>query len=564
MKKLYLNKSKGLPLFVVLITFAAAIFYMTAYLSSEIRGNINWHILPGAMFGIPQPLAEKGLTPLYFGPGETGWDGQFYYYIANDLRGTPETIRHIDADAYRYQRVGLSLAAKIVSIITLQKWVSPLTYYLTNLLLILLATYIWADYLQKKNYSPWIALFWSLGIGTQLTLLNGLPDAAADSFVIIALINYLQRRYLLYAITITFALLSREIYVFVPIMLGIVSAWNWFYEKPRHLVDLVKQGLIHGVPTLIWCLWRLYLVLHFHKTPISQTSNILNLPFISSIYYLFHNHSGTGNRIFLYIFLTFIGISLSIIIKTILCIRIRPLETRAAICLAFLPICILYLCFGNTVMFHFSGFMKTATIFCFFIPLSYVLAQRPMHKYMFFFLIAVTIFSVIVLYKYRTRTTPSSTMYQYSKYTKDLKVSNLAVLCLNKPRSKLTLVGIEDFYYNNFFRSLHTLPDAKIFTIRVENLSNQTFPLTTGQGAIRLSYQWLDAKGNKSKQRHNGLRAFIMQPLKPNQVVTMPMVIEFPEEAGSYDLVLSLVQEGCGWFYQAQDNGAIKIHYVLH
>lgn len=549
------------PIFVPLVTLLTALFLLTVYLSGELRGNINWHFLPGKMFGVPENLAKKGITPLYLAPGETGWDGQFYYYISNDLKATPATTVHIDADAYRYQRVGLSLLAKIASLITFKSWVSPLTYYLTNLFLILLASYIWARYLYKSGHSPWVALFWSLGVGTQVTVLNGLPDAAADSCIIIALICYLCRYYSVYIIAATFAALSREIYLLVPFVLGSASLWHWLKERPLNFRQLFKIALTHGIPILIWVSWWTFLVWHLHKTPASQAAGILGLPLASFMHFLIHpSPFRIKSLILLLIFISLLILALKNIYKALWDSLHKSDTELKNICLAFLAISLLYLCFGPTVMFHYTGFMKAINIFFFFIPLYYVLSKQPIPKGLIVFFSLATIFSLSVLYTDRIEN-PASTRYEYTKYPQNLNVSAQDVPCLKNPKAKLTLVGIEDFYYRSIFREIRGFPDVKIFTIRVTNLSNQTIPMTSGAGATRLSYQWLNANGDVLK---DGIRAFILQDLANKQTITMPMMVEFPKRRGHYTLMISLIQENCGWFNKENEDNSVKINYEIH
>lgn len=141
----------------------AALYHIIAfsfYLHGTLEGQINNHILAGDMFGVPDALQQKGIKPLYYGPGRTGWDGQFYYYIANDLLGLKDTSEHIDASTYRYQRVGLSLYTAIVAALTGQDWVSPDTFFVSYFVLVLVATWFGAKLLIVRGggggtrYSP--------------------------------------------------------------------------------------------------------------------------------------------------------------------------------------------------------------------------------------------------------------------------------------------------------------------------------------------------------------------------------------------------------------------------
>ena len=67
---------------------AAALYHFMAfsfYLHGTLEGQINNHILAAEMWGTPAKMQARGIKPLYHGPVQTGWDGQFYFYIANDL-----------------------------------------------------------------------------------------------------------------------------------------------------------------------------------------------------------------------------------------------------------------------------------------------------------------------------------------------------------------------------------------------------------------------------------------------------------------------------------------------
>ena len=126
---------------VVLIFLTYTLGSFCIYLERTLNGNINNHIFSGEMFGVPVDLKERGIKPLFYGPSQTGWDGQFYYYMSNDILALKDTASHIDSPSYRYQRVGLSLYAATVAKILGMDWVSPATYFISYLFLILAATW---------------------------------------------------------------------------------------------------------------------------------------------------------------------------------------------------------------------------------------------------------------------------------------------------------------------------------------------------------------------------------------------------------------------------------------
>jgi len=78
-----------------------SIYTMTTYLKGPLNGNFDHYLMQADRWGMPEEIKQHGVTPLYLDEWNSGWDGQFYYYIANDLLGYKDTPEHIDADAYR-------------------------------------------------------------------------------------------------------------------------------------------------------------------------------------------------------------------------------------------------------------------------------------------------------------------------------------------------------------------------------------------------------------------------------------------------------------------------------
>jgi len=107
--------------------------------------------------------------------------------------------------------------------------------------LILLGTVVAARFFIKEGVPAYWIIPWSVGMGTQITLLNGLPDGAADALLIIGMIAAYQKRYGPYALAITFACLSREAYVAFPAL----------FFGAQVLERLIKQRSIKPVPELL-------------------------------------------------------------------------------------------------------------------------------------------------------------------------------------------------------------------------------------------------------------------------------------------------------------------------
>ncbi|WP_395008106.1 hypothetical protein [Undibacterium sp.] len=397
-----MNKKNFFQIFLALLVTASVSGYsMYRYVSGPLNGNFSSHIMSAKHWGVPVELEKNGIEPLYTAKNVVGWDGQFYYFMANDLLAQKDTSEHIDADAYRYQRIGLPLFAKILSVVTLQDWVSTQTYYASSFILILLAVLVGGHYFARNNVSPLWMLPWSLGIGTQITMLNGLPDAAADAFFIIALVACLSRRYWFYCVFISFAALSREAYILFPLIFFAGMTWVQFKTK-EHQFRLL-DWLLCAIPIVLFACWHIFVRVHFDKTPELQASKILGFPLISTFTHMFAGLSGhypgapegafsrlQGADIVFYLILLFSTYAAAFKfspLKKLNFTNILP----TALSLYLISLISLYLFFGDTVMGHFTGYMKAASLFLFLWPFFILLSGGKIQKHVGLLLLAITI-----------------------------------------------------------------------------------------------------------------------------------------------------------------------------
>ena len=573
------------PIFWTLIVLVSHLVIFSAYLATEIRGNIGWHVLPSETFGIPPKLQEQGHEVLYPAP-QSGWDGQFYFSIANDPLALNGTEEYVDADAYRYQRAGLPILSKIISIITLQDWVSPMTYYLTSLILIMMAVYYFSKDLIKSGGHPVYSVFWGLGMGTILTSMNGLPDAAADSLLILSLLALKSNRMLLFAILSSFAALSREAYILLPAGVIFFSIVQIFLnrncvEKENcencESTNLKLKIILMSIPLVIFGSWHVFIRKHFGVSPSSQAHSILDKPFRSL---LKHFEITWGNEqnlfpffaliIFVFILLLTLflyskllyekGFLVALKSRSKFLEKLQSISKEEMALLSLIPLPILYLCFGDVVMFHYTGYLKAASLFLFLtVYISFIMLNK--HKWP-----TIIVNTIALLYitpymlKERVFIDTPSTAYKFSEYSDKNDVLETQEI-LNKFSSKIELKGMKDFYHSNFFRELWGKNDLKVFNVSVLNTSGSPFMKSRGVGEIHMSYHWLNDKGQVIQ---DGIRNKLQAVVKPNESHQMDMIVKYPNEPGDYRLILSLVQEGYAWFYQAGDKGAFSMDVRIH
>tara|TARA_R110001583_G_scaffold149372_1_gene301455 strand:+ start:15265 stop:16956 length:1692 start_codon:yes stop_codon:yes gene_type:complete len=551
---------KIMPIIGVTVCFLLfTILSFWVYLERTLEGDINNHILAGEMFGTPSELVQKGIKPLYHGEGQTGWDGQFYYYMANDLLGLKDTAVHIDAPAYRYQRIGMSLFAAIIAKLINSDWVSPILYIYSYLTLITIASIVGARLLQSMGVNPYWILLWSLSAGTQITLFNALPDAAADSFLIIAIGFIVIRRYFFASVFFSFAALSREVYaifpaaiLFVSVVMPAIANLSRENFKAR-LLSLFFPSPIYFllIPCIVVVGWQAYVISHFGVAPSKLAHGILGAPFSAWYEYFMssvrghHKLVGAGwvsiaELLSLASFLFILVLSAIASVRVVLC-REEPFHGGRGLALAWVMLIGLYACFGPTVMMHYTGYFKAISIFLFLIPLylGFCGFSSVIRRILFF--IIIVIFCQVGIYNMKARILPVHS--NLDKYTKMSSVSTSGSYeCFNDYRYSVEINDIE--YFRSRF--LSGLPDYMLMNINVVNLSSYPWiSHSLGLGSVHMSYQWLDVDNNVVV---DGIRSAILNKVNPQDSINTTLFVAVPHVSDVH-LELSPVQEGCAWFH---------------
>ena len=149
--------------------------------------------------------------------GETGYDGQFFLFIALDPRHA-----HASADepAYRYSRILYPLTARALA--GGRSGLVPFALLLVNLIAVGAGTLAVALLLRHRGLSPWYAAVFGLYPGLFFAVTRDLAEPLAYALVAAALLAFERRR--LPAAVALFALagLARETTLLFPLAL---AAW---------------------------------------------------------------------------------------------------------------------------------------------------------------------------------------------------------------------------------------------------------------------------------------------------------------------------------------------------
>lgn len=528
------------------------------YNARTLKGNIDNHILSSEMFGMPDEIRARGLTPLY-GPKDSGWDGQFYFYMSNDILGVKDTAKHIDAPSYRYQRIGLSLYAAIVAKLTGRDWVSPTTFFVSYLALVFAATLAGARLLQRNGAHPAWVLLWSFSVGTQLTLFNALPDAAADAFLILALFLVFTGRVGWSFIPFTFAALSREVYALFPsailgfVILSSLKGAGVFQRLAEQLIG--KRYVLLLIPGIVAVAWNVYLTRHFGASPSSQAHGILGMPLAAwaqSMNVALHPAS-TGGRLrlgsFEFFSLAFFLLVLVAALRTAAnTIRLpqgplRPVVHGVAASLALFAL--LYACFGPTVTGHFSGYFKAVAVFFFLIPLLVALTGTggTLKRLLYGLLVVAVLHTSSGNLSQRVFASPGNIdkFTRMSALTETRRFECFGTYMADVKVNRITLIRTTSW------GALFGGGDQIVVNVALTNTGQHPFVSSTGFGSVFMSYHWNDAKGATVV---DGIRSALPSAVEPGQTVDVDVVTPVPARNG-LTLRLSPVQEGCAWFYQA-------------
>lgn len=182
--------------------------------------------------------------------GSDGYDGQFVYYIAQDLNPT-SVADHLDVPAYRYQRILLPFLARLLSLgnTAALPWVLAAIGVFSQTL----GTWGVGVLLNKWGINSWYALVYGLWVGFILSVRLVLPESLAYALVIAAILAQIDRRYVLSAILYALALFAKDIVLFFVVAQGLLYLW----KKDIHRA--VQFGLIAILPFALFQVW-LYFV----------------------------------------------------------------------------------------------------------------------------------------------------------------------------------------------------------------------------------------------------------------------------------------------------------------
>jgi hypothetical protein len=347
---LALRTGRFAPVLWAAAAFALLFTAFTAWVHHTYAGHFDGPFHASHLFGLPDAELAAGLRPVY--PySSSGWDGQFYYHLANDPFLRADTARHFDNPSYRAQRVGVPLLARALATLAGRSVVPPWLYHALQFGLTCLGFGVLTWWLRRQGKSPWYACAWLCGGGVQLSLPHGLLDAPADALFIAAFAALLSRRLAWYAVAAALLVLTREGFVVFPAAVFLATlcgrvAW----DRPNYWARLAITAL-PGVVLLAWTgyvAWRLGISL---LAPERNIPGLTSKPFVAFWQRLVFD---AQNNLLQEGWLTLVtGATLAVLTALAL--------LRARRCLAMacaLPFLLLTCCLGTIIWHDRTGYLK--------------------------------------------------------------------------------------------------------------------------------------------------------------------------------------------------------------
>lgn len=199
----------------------------------------------------PLSLARLGTRYLEGDPnGSEGYDGQFVYYIAREIRPS-QVAPYLDVPAYRYQRILLPLLGWLFSLGSLE--LIPWTLMALGVASQAAGTWLVAEILAGWGVSRWYALVYGLWVGFVLAVRLDLPEPMAYALVAGAILAGERNRSFLNWLLYGLALFAKEV-TLAFLLAALLS--SLIQRRWRDFGGLLLVGLMPYLLFQLWLSWN--------------------------------------------------------------------------------------------------------------------------------------------------------------------------------------------------------------------------------------------------------------------------------------------------------------------
>jgi hypothetical protein len=363
--------TRNTPLLIALLGIVVYLAY-TGILLTVAGGDLLGLMSFGEFF---VDADTAGIASEFIRP-RTGYDGQFYYRLAQDTFSIQQTAFGITLDdpPLRQQRMLLPL---LTSIITRGEVASvPIVMLFINILAVGGCGWAAAHILQRFDCSPWYGVLFVFYPGFAISVGRFLTEPLAFLLMLFSLLALINRRNLLAAVMLSLAVVSRE----TATLLVASGFFTWFIQKHLRPTDKTSQpfrptAIYWLLPCLTFFLWQAWLYQQWGRTFLnSARGSTFGFPgagFVNAIAYNFSNFDQAG---FLYLLM----ILLTVVYLAYLLPRLKKSPDLMHISIyAYL---LLAVCVGFDVWVASPGFFRVFTELSLLGLLAYLMVNKGMGK----------------------------------------------------------------------------------------------------------------------------------------------------------------------------------------
>jgi len=244
------------------VALAVGLFYVLVAraLLPGFGGNYSGFLQVGRSFvdRVPFLKDRPDLKSQLFVGSQTGYDGQFVYYIAFDpfLRALQNPVSYrdvVDAPPYRYGRIGFSLLTKLFSGDRPERY--PQTMVWTILASTIVGAFLLALIAQHYGRSALWGLAYMLVPGFVQSLHGALPEPIAAAGLLGGYWLLLRGRAGWAAVLFAASLLMRETGIILVVALVVWKAWD---GRDRRGAAVLASALLPLIAWRAYVGWRLF------------------------------------------------------------------------------------------------------------------------------------------------------------------------------------------------------------------------------------------------------------------------------------------------------------------
>ncbi len=246
------NASVKAPFLCTLACVVLGFGWEFSTVNSNYDGNWTSLFCTGSAFPPPPALAAERI---YLFPRSTGYDGQFYHYVAHDPLYRTEIGRAIPDPAIRYGRILLPALAWLAALGN-QHWIDR-AYIACNLFFLGLGAWLLARWLVWRKANPALAILYVLAPAALIALDRLTVDLAFTSLCLAFLLYVREKDDAKLYVTLVLAALCRDT---GAVLVAACTLDQWIAHRFR-------RGLCFATAILPAVAWSIYVRLHMPPSP---------------------------------------------------------------------------------------------------------------------------------------------------------------------------------------------------------------------------------------------------------------------------------------------------------